>query len=186
MILDQNRLQILYFSRRLALKDLLDPLIIINRTFNFIARNPSIDHIAMTSYEVEGFIYEASVHLGMIHSKFSEKISQFKGIYWIEDLGPISTEDKNKLIIFENDNLGKDYGNVAAGLAGVDGWFGKILNKIFGDKAKKNKVFCSQAVAQALNLIKFDLSALDKGDLYEITPADFFLANLGNKKQFRC
>lgn len=180
--INSKKINILYLRYRLSLKNIIQsPLFILTRLFSLFIKENYIDHCCYIYFDNNEFkIFEANIEKGMIVNDLKQRLLAFDGIFYIETLGYINNE---KEINFRKKWLYKKYDTIIAGLSGVDGWGGKILNKIFKSKFKKSKTFCSDSVSQFLISQGYDLSNIHEKLSKEITPNDLFYSNLGTKIQ---
>lgn len=182
--LDKNKIHILYFSYYLNLHNIWhSPLMLTTKLLNFFTGKKSIDHVNHVCrfiFDDENNnwiakVFEATMDRGMEQNDLFDKLKTFQGICYIETLD--KNVDKAKAKKFEMDYTGVPYSKELAALAGID--LGVLDKKI---KLKTNGGFCSWLEALFLIDQGIDLSKIQKGNPLEITPADLFLADLGEKE----
>lgn len=179
--LEKDRIHLLFFSYRLNWHNFYkNPLILTTKGLAFFTRTPAIDHVCHISrFYFDGVnngakIFEANMERGMEQNDLYEKLKQIDGTCYIQTLKKV---DKIKAKGFEEKYLGVPYSEIKAGLSGIDGWVGKILNKIFKKQRNGKGQFCSSLVS----LFLIDQGYLIKDNPIEITPSDMFKMNLRNK-----
>jgi len=179
--LEKNRIHLLYFSYRLNWRNFYkSPLILATKGLAFFTRTPAIDHVCHISrFYFDGVntgakIFEAKMERGMEQNDLYEKLKQIDGTCYIQTLRKV---DKIKAKNFEKKYLGVPYSEVKAGLSGIDGWVGKILDKIFKKQRNDSGQFCSSLVS----LFLADQGYFIKDNPIEITPSDVFKMKLTNK-----
>lgn len=180
--LNQDIFYICYFKYKICFSNFLEkPALLIMWLFYFFGRKKGIDHVAYISNifkfddDIIVEIFDSTIY-GTFSADLRERLKHFKGELIVEDVGAIN---KKKLKEFEDKYIADGYSVIDAVKAGVDGWVGKKLNKIF----KKNGNFCSELVGKALKengVQKF--LRMSEGDLSELTPDDIWEMNLGAKK----
>lgn len=177
--LNRDNIILLHFKYNLGFGNLLKkPALLAMWIFYLFTKNKGIDHSAYVSRFIgsEVKIFESATY-GVFESDLKEKLKSFHGTCWAEDIGfPL---DKKKAIEFENKYLADGYSITDAVRAGVDGWLGKKLNKLF----KKKGVFCSELVARFCKDQRVEpFLHMSEADLSEMTPDDIWNLNLGEKK----
>lgn len=180
--LEKNRIHVLYFSYYLNFHNIYhNPLLLTGKVLNFFLKRPSIDHVCHISRfifdeEFESWqvkVFEATMERGMEQNDLFDKLKSFQGICYIETLDIV---DKKKAKEFEKDYFGVPYSKELAALSGLDI---KALDKV--TSPKNNGGFCSWLMSLFLIDQGYDLNQIQKGNPFEITPSDLFVANLGKK-----
>lgn len=181
--LDKNKIHILYFSYKLNLHNLYKgPLLIFTKIYNFLKGTPSIDHVTHISRFIFdqdennwiAKVFEATIERGMEENDLFDKLKQFQGTCYIETIDQLV--DKQKAKAFENKYVGVPYSKELAAFSGLD--LTKLDKKI---SSKTNGGFCSWLESLFLIDQGFNISNIDNGNPYEITPTDIYKADLGNK-----
>lgn len=182
--LDKKKMHILYFSYYLNFHNFYhNPLLITTKLLNFLIGKPSIDHVnhicRLVFDDEDGQwnakVFEATMERGMEENDLFDKLKSFQGICYIETLE--KEVDKIKSKAFEKKYYGVPYSKELAALSGIDIF--ELDNFI---KPKNDGGFCSWLESLYLIDQGIDLSAIQGGNPLEITPADLFMAELGNKK----
>lgn len=182
--LDRNKIHIIYFSYYLNWHNFCkNVLLLTTKLLNFVTKKPSIDHVAHISRFVfdkdagcyEAKIFEATMEMGMEQNDLFGKLKLFQGICYIETLDVIV--DRVKAKQFEKDYTGVPYSKQLAVDSGID--IGIIDDSIH---IKTDGGFCSWLESLFLLNQNIDISRIENGDVLEITPADIYLGNLGEKK----
>jgi hypothetical protein len=117
----------------------------------------SYSHAGITVWWNERLMVMEAVMKGVRVVPLSRNIYQHKGnVEWFSCKKEISDEDRLRMIIFAQEELGKSYARWKTVLFGL-----KILLKrdlsIKDELRMENKLFCSQYVAQIYNFIGLDL-----------------------------
>jgi hypothetical protein len=94
---------------------------------------------------------------GVVTSPFSRSIGRYKGeAEWFSCVKEISDEDRLRMVIFAQEELGKSYGRWKTILLGIKTLLERDLDK--RDRLRtENKLFCSEYVARIYNSIGLDL-----------------------------
>ena len=94
---------------------------------------------------------------GVVASPFSRSIGRYKGdVEWLTCVKEISDEDRLRMVIFAQEELGKSYGRWKTILLGIKTLLERDLDK--RDRLRtENKLFCSEYVARIYNSIGLDL-----------------------------
>lgn len=182
--LDKNKIHILYFSYYFNFYNIYhNPLLLATKILNFFSGKPSIDHVNHVCrfiFDEENNIwvskvFEATMARGMESNDLFDKLKSFQGICYIETLDNYVNKEKAK--IFEIKYTGVPYSKELAAMSGID-------VKIIDDTIhfKNDGGFCSWLESLFLIDQGIDLSKVKGGNSLEITPADLFLAGLGEKK----
>jgi len=124
-------------------------------------------------------VMEAAMR-GVMVVPLSRNIHQHKGnVEWFSYKGEISEEDRLRMVIFAQDELGKSYARWKAVLFGLKILFKRNLSR--KDQLRmENKLFCSQYVAQIYNSVGLDLKK-DRADRF-MSPEDIARSPLMEKK----
>lgn len=94
---------------------------------------------------------------GVVASSFSRSIGRYKGeAEWFSCVKEISDEDRLRMVIFAQEELGKSYGRWKTILLGFRTLLEWDLDKRDRLRAE-NKLFCSEYVARIYNSIGLDL-----------------------------
>lgn len=190
------------------------PLLMLGKLSAKLNKQPTIDHTAHISrFITDGEnqiakIFEGNYYRGMEENELTQRLKVIQARVWIETLGKV---DKETAKIFEKKHLGIPYDKWAAGRAGQDFKFieklFKFLSKIFPKvrlfNGKPKGLYCTWLTGRFLTtqnkqyltkLLSFHLKKKvdisnftdDQIDmmLSEITPPDFYQANLGKKELF--
>ncbi len=114
-------------------------------------------HAGMAVWWNERLMIMEAVMSGVRVAPLSRNIYQHKGnVEWFSCKKETSEEDRLKMIIFAQEELGKSYARWKAVLFGVKVLFKRDLSEK-DELRMENKLFCSQYVAQIYNSIGLDL-----------------------------
>ncbi len=179
-ILDKNKIHIIYFSYYFNWHNFKKgPLLVTTKLLSLITGKPAIDHVAHISRFIDdgidliAKIFEATMERGMEQNDLFDKLKAFQGICYIETLD--INVDKVKAKKFENKYVAVPYSKKLAALSGLDGKFNDY-------KPKTDGGFCSWLESLFLIDQGINLNNIQKGNPFEITPSDLYLANLGKKQ----
>jgi len=182
--LNRNKIHVLYFSYSFNFHNFYqNPLLIFTKLLAVLTGKPSIDHVNHICRfiwdEEEGKwnarVFEATMARGMESNDLFDKLKSFQGICYIETLD--NNVNKEKAKIFEIKYTGVPYSKELAAMSGID--VKRIDDTIH---FKSDGGFCSWLESLFLIDQGIDLSKFQGGNSLEITPADLFLAELGEKK----
>lgn len=182
--LNHNHIHILYFSYKICCYNFIKhPLLIFTKLFSFLKsiidnKRIDIDHVCHISRfikdeetgDIIAKIFEANTERGMEENFLFDRVKNFKGKIFIEDVGEVQKQLAKQ---FEEKHLHIKYSKILAVLSALDGIFDKI-------KYKTNRMFCSYFVADFLKNQGFNLRKESK----EYTPADIYNLHFGEKKLF--
>ena len=184
-LLDINKIHIVYFSYYLNWHNFIKtPLLLATKILNCVTRQKFIDHVAHIcnfdfdkNYKLEDVkIFEATVKYGMVKNSLLKKLSAFQGICYVETIN--QQVDKVKAREFESQYYGVPYSKTLAAISGIDI---KFLDKAI-KPPKGDGGFCSWLEALFLINQDIDIKHIEKGEAIEITPADIYHGDLGQKK----
>lgn len=117
----------------------------------------SYSHAGIAVWWNERLMIMEAVMSGVRVAPLSRNVYQHKGnVEWFSCKKEISEEDRLKMIIFAQEELGKSYARWKAVLFGVKVLFKRDLSEK-DELRMENKLFCSQYVAQIYNSIGLDL-----------------------------
>lgn len=183
--LDKDKIHILYFSYYCNFHNLWkSPALLTTKLLNRFNGDKSIDHVNHISRfkfeEEEGKqivkVFEATIERGMEQNDLFNKLKAFQGICYIETLD--KKVNKTKAKAFEKKYYGVPYSIALAAKSGIDI---DSLDKLI-KHPKTDGGFCSWLESLFLMDQGIDLSHIEKGTPLEITPADLFHGDLGNKR----
>lgn len=179
--LDKNKIHIFYFKYYLNWHNFYkNPLLITTKLLSKWNGDKDIDHVGHISNFIpngDGYlanIFEASVKRGMEENGLFDKVKKIQGEVYVETI--------NKDINFEkHDEFKKRYFAVPyskrlAAMSGID-W--NLIDSV--NKPKSSGGFCSWLTALYLLDQGVDINHIENGNPLEITPADLYHGNLGNK-----
>jgi hypothetical protein len=94
---------------------------------------------------------------GVVATSFSRNIKEYRGdVEWFSCVREISDEGRLNMVIFAQEELGKNYGRLKTIGLGLKSLFERDMEK--RDRLKKEtKLFCSEYVAQIYNFVGMDL-----------------------------
>jgi hypothetical protein len=114
-------------------------------------------HAGIAVWWNERLMIMEAVMQGVRVAPLSRNIYQHKGnVEWFTCKKEISEEDRLRMVIFAQEELGKSYARWKAVLFGLKVLFKKDLSEK-DELRMENKLFCSQYVAQIYNSIGLDL-----------------------------
>jgi hypothetical protein len=117
----------------------------------------SYSHAGIAVWWNERLMIMEAVMSGVRVAPLSRNVYQHKdNVEWFSCKKEISEEDRLKMIIFAQEELGKSYARWKAVLFGVKVLFKRDLSEK-DELRMENKLFCSQYVAQIYNSIGLDL-----------------------------
>jgi hypothetical protein len=129
---------------------------ILSRLISWLIRSP-YSHAGIAVWWNERLMVMEAVMRGVRIAPLSRNIYQHQGkVEWFSYKKEISEEDRLKMVIFAQEELGKSYARWKAILFGLK----ILLNRNLSRKDQlrmENKLFCSQYVAQTYNSIGLDL-----------------------------
>ena len=122
----------------------------------WVTRSP-YSHAGISAWWNERLMVMEAKGNGVVVSPFSRSVGQYHGdVEWFGSTREISEEDRLKMVIFAQEELGKTYGRWKAIVLGIQTLFQRSPDK--RDRLKKQKnVFCSEYIAQIYNSIGLDL-----------------------------
>jgi len=122
----------------------------------WVTRSP-YSHAGISAWWNERLMVMEAKGNGVVVSPFSRSVGQYHGdVEWFGSTREISEEDRLKMVIFAQEELGKTYGRWKAIVLGIQTLFQRNPDK--RDRLKKQKnVFCSEYIAQIYNSIGLDL-----------------------------
>lgn len=183
--LDKNKIHLLYFSYYFNFHNLIsNPLLLTTKLLNLFNRDKSIDHVNHISrfiFDEENGnwiakVFEATMERGMEQNDLFNKLKSFQGICYIETLD--KKINKTKAKAFEKKYYGVPYSKELAAMSGIDINSLDVILK----KPRTDGGFCSWLEALFLIDQGINIGHVEKGDPLEITPANLFNANLGEKR----
>lgn len=129
---------------------------ILSRLISWLTRS-SHSHAGIAIWWNERLMVMEAVMRGVRIAPLSRNIYQHKGkVEWFSCKKEISEEDRLRMVIFAQEELGKSYARWKAMLFGLKVLFKRDLSKK-DELRMENKLFCSQYVAQIYNSIGLDL-----------------------------
>jgi len=184
-VLDKDKIHVLYFSYYCNFHNLWkNPLLLTTKLLNKFNGDESIDHVNHISrfrFDEEygkwvAKVFEATMERGMEQNDLFNKLKAFQGICYIETID--KKVNKTKAKAFEKKYYGVPYSKELAAKSGID--IDSLDKKI--KQPKTDGGFCSWLEALFLIDQGIDISHIEKGNPLEITPANLFHGNLGNKR----
>ena len=135
----------------------------------WVTRSP-YSHAGISAWLNDRLMVMEAKGNGVVASPFSRSIGQYHGdVDWFSSTQEISEEDRLKMVIFAQEELGKTYGRWKSIVLGIQTLFQRNPDK--RDRLKKQKnVFCSEYIAQIYNSIGLDLKK--KTSDHFMKPAD--------------
>jgi hypothetical protein len=129
---------------------------IFSRLISWLTRSP-YSHAGIAVWWNERLMVMEAVMRGVRIAPLSRNIYEHKGnVEWFSSKKEISDEDRLRMVIFAQEELGKSYARWKAVLFGLKILFNRNLSR--KDQLRmENKLFCSQYVAQIYNSIGLDL-----------------------------
>jgi hypothetical protein len=129
---------------------------IVARLISWLTRSP-YSHAGIAVWWNERLMVMEAVMRGVRVVPLSRNIYQHKGnVEWFSCKKEISEEDRLRMVIFAQEELGKSYARWKAMLFGLKFLFERDLS-IIDELRMENKLFCSQYVAQIYNSVGLDL-----------------------------
>jgi hypothetical protein len=126
------------------------------KLIRWLTKSP-YSHAGIAVWWNERLMVMEAVMKGVRVVPLSRNIYQHKGnVEWVSCKKEISEEDRLRMIVFAQEELGKSYGRWKAVLFGLKVLFKRDLSKK-DELRMENKLFCSQYVAQTYNSIGLDL-----------------------------
>jgi hypothetical protein len=114
-------------------------------------------HAGMAAWWNERLMVMEAKGNGVVASPFSRSVGHCKGgVEWLTCVKEISDEDRLRMVVFAQEELGKSYGRWKAILLGIKTLFERDLDRRDRLRAE-NKLFCSEYVARIYNSIGLDL-----------------------------
>ncbi len=144
-------------------------------------------HAGITAWWNERLMVMEAKGNGVVASPFSRSVGQYHGdVDWFASTREISEEDRLRMVIFAQEELGKTYGRWKAMILGIQTLFQRNPDK--RDRLRKQKkLFCSEYISQIYNSIGLDLQK--KMSDHFMKPADVanspLLENKGTVKTSR-
>ncbi len=129
---------------------------IITRMIRWVTHS-EYSHAGIAVWWNERLMVMEAVMKGVRISPLSRNIYQHKGnVEWFSCKKEISEEDRQRMVIFAQEELGKSYARWRALLLGLKVLLKRDLSKK-DELRTEDKLFCSQYVAQTYNSIGLDL-----------------------------
>jgi hypothetical protein len=156
---------------------------IFSRLISWLIRSP-YSHAGIAVWWNERLMVMEAVTRGVRIAPLSRNIYQHKGkVEWFSCKKEISEEDRFRMVIFAQEELGKSYARWKAVLLGVKVLFKRDLSEK-DELRMENKLFCSQYVAQIYNSIGLDLKK-NREDRF-MSPGDIARSSLlGKRGEFK-
>jgi hypothetical protein len=152
---------------------------ILPRLISWLTRSP-YSHAGIAVWWNERLMVMEAVMRGVTIAPLSRNICQHHGnVEWFTCKKEISEEERLKMVIFAQEELGKNYARWKAVLFGLK----ILLNTNLSRKDQlrmENKLFCSQYVAQIYNSIGLDLKK-NREDRF-MSPGDIARSPLMEKR----
>lgn len=149
------------------------------RLISWLTRSP-YSHAGIAVWWNERLMVMEAVMRGVTIAPLSRNIRQHHGnLEWFTCKREISDEDRLRMVIFAQEELGKDYARWKAVLFGLK----ILLNRNLSRKDRlrmENKLFCSQYVAQIYNSVGLDLKE-NREDRF-MSPGDIARSPLMEKR----
>jgi hypothetical protein len=122
----------------------------------WVTRSP-YSHTGISAWWNERLMVMEAKGNGVVASPFSRSIGKYHGdVEWFGSTQEISEEDRLKMVVFAQEELGKTYGRWKAIILGIQTLFQRNPDK--RDRLRKQKnLFCSEYIAQIYNSIDLDL-----------------------------
>jgi hypothetical protein len=129
---------------------------IMSSLIQWVTRSP-YSHAGISVWWNERLMVMEAKGSGVVVSPFSRSIGNYHGdVEWFRSTQEISEEDRLKMVIFAQEELGKIYGRWKTIVLGIQTLFQRNPDK--RDRLKRQKkLFCSEYIAQAYNFIGLDL-----------------------------
>jgi len=129
---------------------------IFSSIIRWVTRSP-YSHAGMAAWWNERLMVMEAKGNGVVASPFSRSIGHYKGgVEWLTCVKEISDEDRLRMVVFAQEELGKSYGRWKAILLGIKILLERDLDRRDRLRAE-NKLFCSEYVARIYNSIGLDL-----------------------------
>jgi hypothetical protein len=152
---------------------------ILPRLIGWLTRSP-YSHAGIAVWWNERLMIMEAVMRGVRVASLSRNIYQHKGnVEWFSCKKEIAEEDRLRMVIFAQEELGKSYARWKAVLFGLKVLFKRDLSKK-DELRMENKLFCSQYVAQTYNSIGLDLKK-NREDRF-MSPGDIASSPLMEKR----
>jgi hypothetical protein len=114
-------------------------------------------HAGIAVWWNERLMTMEAVNRGIVVTSLSSSVGHYNGhVRWYTSKRPISEEDRKRMIIFAQEELGKEYAlwhAIWVGIKLIFNWRSKERDKL----KREQKLFCSAYVAQIYNSIGVDL-----------------------------
>ena len=135
----------------------------------WVTRSP-YSHAGISAWWNERLMVMEAKGSGVVVSPFSRSIGNYHGdVEWFSSTQEISEEDRLKMVVFAQEELGKTYGRWKTIVLGIQTLFQRNPDK--RDRLRKQKkLFCSEYIAQIYNSIGLDLKK--KTSDHFMNPAD--------------
>jgi len=135
----------------------------------WVTRSP-YSHAGISAWLNDRLMIMEAKSNGVVASPFSRSVGQYHGdVEWFSSTQEISEEDRLKMVIFAQEELGKTYGRWKTIVLGIQTLFQRNPDK--RDRLRKQKkLFCSEYIAQIYNSIGLDLKK--KTSDHFMKPAD--------------
>jgi len=152
----------------------------------WVTRSP-YSHAGITAWWNERLMVMEAKGNGVVASPFSRSVRKYHGdVDWFASTREISEEDRLRMVIFAQEELGKTYGRWKTIILGIRTLFQRNPDK--RDRLRKQKkLFCSEYISQIYNSIGLDLQK--KMSDHFMKPADVanspLLENKGTVKTSR-
>jgi len=145
----------------------------------WVTRSP-YSHAGISAWLNDRLMVMEAKSNGVVVSPFSRSIGEYHGdVEWFSSTQAISEEDRLKMVLFAQEELGKTYGRWKTIVLGIQTLFQRNPDK--RDRLRKQKkLFCSEYIAQIYNSIGLDLKK--KTSDHFMKPADIANSPLLEKK----
>jgi len=129
---------------------------LVSSVIRWVTHSP-YSHAALAVWWNQRLMVMEAKGQGVIVNPTSRSIRHYRGdVEWFSCKKEISEDDRLRMVIFAQEELGKSYGRWKAILLGIKILFEHDLEK--RDRLKREKrLFCSEYVAQIYNFIGLDL-----------------------------
>jgi len=153
------------------------------RLISWLTRSP-YSHAGIAVWWNQRLMVMEAVMKGVRLAPLSRNIYEHKGkVEWFTCKQEISEEDRLKMVIFAQEELGKSYARWKAVLFGLKVLFKRDLSEQ-DELRTENELFCSQYVAQIYNSVGLDLKK-NREDRF-MSPGDIARSPLlGKKGEFK-
>lgn len=117
----------------------------------------SYSHAGIAAWWNERLMVMEARSRGVVVNPFSLSVSSYHGdVEWFTCVKEISNQDRLKMIIFAQEELGKSYGRWKTIILGFKILLGRDLDR--RDRLRReSKLFCSEYVARVYNSVGLDL-----------------------------